>query len=65
VSDKIRVDFNVNNLFNTRNATQIGQLGSLPAGISLDQFIAQYPNALVTVQTNAPRSFFMSATMRF
>jgi outer membrane receptor protein involved in Fe transport len=65
VTDKIRLDFNVNNLLNNRNATQIGQLGSLPAGMTQDQFIAQYPNALVTVQTNAPRTFFLSANMRF
>jgi iron complex outermembrane receptor protein len=63
--DKIRIDFNVNNLLDNRNATQIGQLGSLPAGVTLDQFIAQYPNALVTVQTNAPRTFYLTATYRF
>lgn len=65
VTDRLRVDFNVNNLFDDRNATQIGQLGSLPTGVTLDQFIAQNPNALVNVQTNAPRSFFLSATARF
>jgi outer membrane receptor protein involved in Fe transport len=64
-SDKLRFDFNVNNLLNDRNATQIGQLGSLPAGMTLDQFIGQYPTALTTVQTNAPRSFFVSGTLRF
>jgi outer membrane receptor protein involved in Fe transport len=63
--DKLRFDFNVNNVFNDRNATQIGVLGSLPTGVTLDQFIAQYPNALTTVQTNAPRSFFFSATLQF
>lgn len=65
VTDKLRVDFNVNNLFDDRNATQIGQLGTLPTGVTLDQFIAQNPNALVAVQTNAPRSYFLSATLRF
>jgi outer membrane receptor protein involved in Fe transport len=65
VTDKLRIDFNVNNLLDDRNATQIGQLGTLPTGVTLDQFIAQNPNALVTVQTNAPRSFFLSATLRF
>jgi outer membrane receptor protein involved in Fe transport len=64
-NDKLRFDFNVNNLFNDRNATQIGQLGNLPSGMTLDQFIAQYPNALTTVQTNAPRSFFFNATLKF
>jgi outer membrane receptor protein involved in Fe transport len=64
-NDKLRFDFNVNNLLNDRNATQIGQLGSLPSGMTLDQFIVQYPNALTTVQTNAPRSFFFNATLRF
>jgi len=64
-NEKLRFDFNVNNLFNDRNATQIGQVGTLPAGVTLDQFIAQYPNSLVNVQTNAPRSFFVSATLRF
>ncbi|WP_395408044.1 hypothetical protein ACHMW6_15910 [Pseudoduganella sp. UC29_106] len=54
----------MNNLLNDRNATQIGQVGTLPAGVTLDQFIAQYPNSLVNVQTNAPRSF-LSATLRF
>jgi len=63
--DKVRIDFNVNNLLNDRNATQIGLVGNLPAGVTLDQFIAQYPNALVTVQTNAPRSFYLTATYRF
>jgi outer membrane receptor protein involved in Fe transport len=63
--DKLRFDFNINNVFNDRNATQIGVLGSLPTGVTLDQFIAQYPNALTTVQTNSPRSFFFSATLRF
>jgi outer membrane receptor protein involved in Fe transport len=64
-NEKLRFNFNVNNLLNDRNATQIGVLGSLPAGVTLDQFIAQYPNALTTVQTNAPRSFFVSASLRF
>jgi outer membrane receptor protein involved in Fe transport len=64
-NDKLRFDFNVNNLFNDRNATQIGVVGSLPTGVTLDQFIGQYPNALTTVQTNAPRSFFFSGTLRF
>ena len=64
-NDKLRFDFNVNNVLNDRNATQIGVLGSLPTGVTLDQFIAQYPNALTTVQTNAPRSFFFSGTLRF
>jgi outer membrane receptor protein involved in Fe transport len=63
--DKLRFDFNVNNVFDDRNATQIGVMGSLPTGMTLDQFIAQYPKALTTVQTNAPRSFFFSATLRF
>lgn len=63
--DKVRIDFNVNNLLNDRNATQIGLVGSLPAGMTLDQFIGQYPNSLVTVQTNAPRSFYLTATYRF
>jgi iron complex outermembrane recepter protein len=63
--DRLRFDFNVNNVFDDRNATQIGVLGSLPTGMTLDQFIAQYPRALTTVQTNAPRSFFFSATLRF
>lgn len=64
-SDKIRFDFNVNNLFDNRNATQIGQLGNLPSGVTQDQFIALYPNALVTVQTNAPRTFYLTGTLRF
>jgi iron complex outermembrane recepter protein len=64
-NDKLRFDFNVNNLFNDRNATQIGVVGNLPPGTTLDQFIGQYPNALSTVQTNAPRSFFLSATLKF
>jgi hypothetical protein len=33
--------------------------------MTLDQFIGQYPTALTTVQTNAPRSFFVSGTLRF
>jgi len=65
VTDRLRIDFNVNNVFDDRNATQIGQLGALPTGVTLDQFIAQNPNALVNVQTNAPRSYFVSGTMRF
>jgi outer membrane receptor protein involved in Fe transport len=65
LGDNVRFDFNVNNVLNDRNATQIGVLGSLPTGVTLDQFIAQYPNALTTVQTNAPRSFFFSASLRF
>lgn len=64
-NQKIRFDFNVNNLLNNRNVTQIGQLGNLPTGMTQDQFIALYPNSLVTVQTNAPRSFYLSGTMRF
>jgi outer membrane receptor protein involved in Fe transport len=64
-SDKLRFDFNVNNLLNDRNATQIGQVGNLPSGMTQDQFIAQYPNALTSVQTNAPRSFFFSANLKF
>ena len=65
LGERWRFDFNINNLLDNRNATQIGQVGSLPAGMTQDQFIAQYPNALVTVQTNAPRTFFLTATYRF
>lgn len=65
LGDRWRFDFNVNNLLDNRNATQIGQLGTLPTGMTQDQFITQYPNALVTVQTNAPRSFFLTASYRF
>lgn len=65
LGERWRFDFNVNNLLDNRNVTQISQLGSLPAGVTLDQFIAQNPNALVTVQTNAPRTFFFTATYQF
>lgn len=65
VNDNYSAMFNVNNLFNNVNVTQIGQVGSLPTGVTLDQFIASYPNALVSVQTNAPRSFWLTLTAKW
>lgn len=59
------VNFNVNNLFNNVNPTQIGQVGTRPSNQTEEQFLDLYPNALSQVQTNAPRSYFLTLNTRF
>lgn len=65
LSRRVTVNFNVNNLFNNVNPTQISQVGTRPSTIAEDQFIELYPNALSQVQTNAPRSYFLTFNTRF
>jgi|GEM_PF-4227444 len=65
IDDHYQATFNINNLFDNVNVTQIGQVGSLPTGMTLDQFIAAYPNSLVSVQTNAPRSFWFTVAAKW
>ncbi|MGA1810602.1 TonB-dependent receptor [Sphingobium sp. WW5] len=55
-SDAIQISFNINNLFNDINPTQVSQVGTRPSNLTEEQFLELYPNALSQVQTNAPRS---------
>lgn len=59
------LSFNVNNLFNAINVTQIGAVGTLPSGVTIEQYQQLYPNALTVVRTNAPRSFFLTLSGHF
>ncbi|NOW48431.1 outer membrane receptor protein involved in Fe transport [Novosphingobium sp. SG751A] len=65
VNDRLTLQFNVNNLFNDASPTKVGTVGTIPSNMTEADFIAQYPNALSTVQVNAPRSFFFTASARF
>lgn len=47
------------------NPTQLSQVGTRPPELTEEQFLEMYPNALSQVQTNAPRSYFFTATARF
>lgn len=64
-SSNLTFQFNVNNLFNNASPTKLGIVGTLPSNMTEADFIAQYPNALSTVQVNAPRAFFFTASARF
>jgi outer membrane receptor protein involved in Fe transport len=64
-TDKLTFQFNVNNLFNDASPTKVGVVGTIPSNMTEADFIAQYPNALSTVQVNAPRAFFFTASARF
>ncbi|AOW25337.1 hypothetical protein AVM11_09510 [Sphingomonas melonis TY] len=59
------VNFNVNNLFNNVNPTQLSQVGNRPSNLTEEQFIQQYPNALVAITTNTPRSYFLTLNTSF
>ncbi len=60
------MSLNINNLFNNRNVTAISNPApNLPSGMTLDQYISQYPNSLVQIQTNAPRSIFLTVDHSF
>jgi iron complex outermembrane recepter protein len=65
INENYQATFNINNVFDNINVTQISQVGSLPTGVTLDQFIEAYPNALVSVQTNAPRSFWLTIAAKW
>lgn len=65
LSKAVTLNLNVNNLFNDMNPTQLSQVGTRPPELTEEQFLEMYPNALSQVQTNAPRSYFLTASARF
>lgn len=65
LSKAVTLNLNLNNLFNDMNPTQLSQVGTRPPELTEEQFLEMYPNALSQVQTNAPRSYFFTATARF
>jgi outer membrane receptor protein involved in Fe transport len=65
INPAMAVHFNINNLFDDRNPTQLGQIGNLPSNMTPQQFLSQYPNALSSVVTNPPRSYFLTFSTTF
>jgi outer membrane receptor protein involved in Fe transport len=65
-SDWMSVNLNVNNLLNDISPTQLTTaIGTRPPTLTDEQLIEQYPNSLTAIQTNAPRSMFLTLTAKF
>ncbi|MBJ7414599.1 MAG: TonB-dependent receptor [Niveispirillum sp.] len=65
INDTFSVSFNVNNLLNNTNVTQVSAVGTVPSTLTEAQLLELYPNALSQVQTNAPRSYFLTVNAKF